>query len=162
MSAKQEATKAEHKTKKFGKSERSIPHHTQKAKKFYPAEDEAKPKKVREADIIEGKRSSTHKRALWYSGLSYPRNTHSPASMIRRQPIPESHFESQFKRPFADTIPVRSANRSTLPVPALLSNPAASLSSLLAVSAASASSCSSTYPKVFSLLPVLSRSMAFH
>lgn len=49
MSAKQEATKAEHKTKKFGKGERSIPHHTQKAKKFYPAEDEAKPKKVREA-----------------------------------------------------------------------------------------------------------------
>ena len=48
MSAKQESTKAEHKTKKFGKSERSIPHHTQKAKKFYPAEDEAKPKKVRE------------------------------------------------------------------------------------------------------------------
>lgn len=46
MSAKQEATKAEHKTKKFGKSERAIPHHTQKAKKFYPAEDEAKPKKV--------------------------------------------------------------------------------------------------------------------
>ena len=46
MSAKQEVTKAEHKTKKFGKSERSVPHHTQKAKKFYPAEDEAKPKKV--------------------------------------------------------------------------------------------------------------------
>ena len=53
MSAKQEATKAEHKTKKFGKSERSIPHHTQKAKKFYPAEDEAKPKKVRRAIAIE-------------------------------------------------------------------------------------------------------------
>ncbi|KAL9072246.1 MAG: hypothetical protein Q9161_003719 [Pseudevernia consocians] len=49
MSAKQESTKAEHKTKKFGKSERSIPHHTQKAKKFYPAEDEAKPKKVRKS-----------------------------------------------------------------------------------------------------------------
>ena len=49
MSAKQEGTTAEHKTKKFGKSERSIPHHTQKAKKFYPAEDEAKQKKVREA-----------------------------------------------------------------------------------------------------------------
>ncbi|CAD6571207.1 MAG: hypothetical protein ASARMPREDX12_006510 [Alectoria sarmentosa] len=49
MSAKQEATKSEHKTKKFGKSERSIPHHTQKAKKFYPAEDEAKPKKVRKS-----------------------------------------------------------------------------------------------------------------
>lgn len=68
MSAKQEATKSEHKTKKFGKSERSIPHHTQKAKKFYPAEDEAKPKKVREAVLIEGKRVSMHKMAPWYSG----------------------------------------------------------------------------------------------
>ncbi|KAK0509505.1 hypothetical protein JMJ35_007899 [Cladonia borealis] len=49
MSAKQEASKAEHKTKKFGKSERNVPHHTQKAKKFYPAEDESKPKKVRKS-----------------------------------------------------------------------------------------------------------------
>ena len=55
MSAKQDSTKAEHKTKKFGKSDRSIPHHTQKAKKFYPAEDEVKPKKVREAVPIQQK-----------------------------------------------------------------------------------------------------------
>ena len=68
MSAKQEATKSEHKTKKFGKSERSIPHHTQKAKKFYPAEDEAKPKKVREAVLIEGTQVSMYKRVPWYSG----------------------------------------------------------------------------------------------
>lgn len=61
MSAKQESTKAEHKTKKFGKSERSIPHHTQKAKKFYPAEDEAKPKKVREVLRIQYKTASIHK-----------------------------------------------------------------------------------------------------
>jgi large subunit ribosomal protein L6e len=49
MAPKQESSKAEveHKTKKFGKAERKVPHHTQKAKKFYPAEDEAKPKKVR-------------------------------------------------------------------------------------------------------------------
>ncbi len=53
MSAKQEASKAEHTTKKFGKSERKVPHHTQKAKKFYPAEDEAKPKKVRCIDGLE-------------------------------------------------------------------------------------------------------------
>lgn len=39
-------TKQEHKTKKFGKGERSIPHSSQKAKKFYPAEDEVKPRKV--------------------------------------------------------------------------------------------------------------------
>ena len=64
MSAKQEATKAEHKTKKFGKSERSIPHHTQKAKKFYPAEDEAKPKKVREAILTQRKPTSVYKMVL--------------------------------------------------------------------------------------------------
>jgi len=48
MSSKPDASKVEHKTKKFGKSERTVPHHTQKAKKFYPAEDEAKPRKVRD------------------------------------------------------------------------------------------------------------------
>ncbi|KAL9028949.1 MAG: hypothetical protein Q9196_002755 [Gyalolechia fulgens] len=36
-------------TKKFGKGEREVPHHTQRAKKFYPAEDENKPKKVRKS-----------------------------------------------------------------------------------------------------------------
>ena len=40
--------KAEHKTKEFGNSERTIPHHIEKARKFYPVEDEAKPKKVRQ------------------------------------------------------------------------------------------------------------------
>ncbi|KAI1176731.1 ribosomal protein L6e-domain-containing protein [Nemania sp. FL0916] len=33
--------------KKFGKSTREVPHHTQKAQKWYPATDEPKPKKVR-------------------------------------------------------------------------------------------------------------------
>ena len=46
MSTKQDAGKSEPKTKKFGKGERTLPHHTQKAKKFYPVEDESKPKKV--------------------------------------------------------------------------------------------------------------------
>ncbi|MCJ1484580.1 hypothetical protein MMC06_004751 [Schaereria dolodes] len=35
--------------KKFGKGEREIPHHSQKASKFYPAEDEKKPKAVRKS-----------------------------------------------------------------------------------------------------------------
>ncbi|KAI4117394.1 MAG: hypothetical protein LQ345_002358 [Seirophora villosa] len=48
MSAKRQEQPAS-KTKKFGKGEREIPHHTQKAKKFYPAEDESKPKKVRKS-----------------------------------------------------------------------------------------------------------------
>jgi len=33
-------------TKKFGKGERSIPHHSQKASRFYPAYDEQQKKKV--------------------------------------------------------------------------------------------------------------------
>jgi hypothetical protein len=33
-------------TKKFGKGERTIPHPSQKAQKWYPAEDEQQPKKV--------------------------------------------------------------------------------------------------------------------
>jgi len=34
-------------TKKFGQGEREVPHSSQKAKKWYPAEDESQPKKVR-------------------------------------------------------------------------------------------------------------------
>ncbi|EEA20439.1 60S ribosomal protein L6 [Talaromyces marneffei ATCC 18224] len=34
-------------TKKFGKGERTIPHHSQKAQKWYPVDDETAPKKVR-------------------------------------------------------------------------------------------------------------------
>ncbi|RAO65605.1 uncharacterized protein BHQ10_001617 [Talaromyces amestolkiae] len=34
-------------TKKFGKGERTIPHHSQKAQKWYPVDDETQPKKVR-------------------------------------------------------------------------------------------------------------------
>jgi hypothetical protein len=34
-------------TKKFGSGERTIPHHTEKAPKYYPAEDISKPKTVR-------------------------------------------------------------------------------------------------------------------
>ncbi|OCK90294.1 uncharacterized protein K441DRAFT_580059 [Cenococcum geophilum 1.58] len=45
MSAKQEQPV----TKSFGKGERSIPHHSQKANKYYPAEDESAPKKARKS-----------------------------------------------------------------------------------------------------------------
>ncbi|KAI9677055.1 MAG: hypothetical protein M1817_006894 [Caeruleum heppii] len=47
MSAILEATRPAGQKKKFGKEQREIPHHTQKAKKWYPAEDEVQPKKVR-------------------------------------------------------------------------------------------------------------------
>ncbi|KAF2188334.1 60S ribosomal protein L6-B [Zopfia rhizophila CBS 207.26] len=36
-------------TKKFGKGERTIPHHSQKASKYYPAEDVAQPKQARKS-----------------------------------------------------------------------------------------------------------------
>ncbi|KAF2435154.1 60S ribosomal protein L6 [Tothia fuscella] len=39
----------EPKTKKFGSGERTVPHHTEKAPKYYPAEDIAKPKTVRKS-----------------------------------------------------------------------------------------------------------------
>ena len=46
MASSKTDSKSEPKTKKFGKGERTVPHSSQKAKKFYPAEDEAKPRKV--------------------------------------------------------------------------------------------------------------------
>ncbi|KAI4247304.1 MAG: hypothetical protein LQ352_006193 [Teloschistes flavicans] len=49
MSAQKASDSPASKTKKFGKGEREVPHHTQKAKKFYPAEDESKPRKVRKS-----------------------------------------------------------------------------------------------------------------
>jgi large subunit ribosomal protein L6e len=47
MSATLEATRPAGQKKTFGKSTREVPHHSQKAKKWYPAEDEVQPKKVR-------------------------------------------------------------------------------------------------------------------
>jgi len=46
MSATLEATRPAGQKKTFGKSTREVPHHTQKAKKWYPAEDEVVAKKV--------------------------------------------------------------------------------------------------------------------
>ena len=46
MSATLEATRPAGTKKKFGKSEREVPHHSQKAKKWYPAEDIKQPRKV--------------------------------------------------------------------------------------------------------------------
>ncbi|PMD17495.1 putative 60S ribosomal protein L6-B [Hyaloscypha hepaticicola] len=49
MSSTLEATRPAGQKKTFGKSTREVPHHTQKAKKWYPAEDEVQPKKVRKS-----------------------------------------------------------------------------------------------------------------
>ena len=46
MSAVLEANRPAGQTKTFGKSTREVPHHSQKARKFYPAEDEAVARKV--------------------------------------------------------------------------------------------------------------------
>jgi hypothetical protein len=46
MSATLQAKVPASQKKKFGQSERVVPHHTQKAQKWYPAHDVAKPKKV--------------------------------------------------------------------------------------------------------------------
>lgn len=46
MSAVLEATRPAHTKKTFGKSTREVPHHSQKAKKWYPAQDEVVARKV--------------------------------------------------------------------------------------------------------------------
>jgi hypothetical protein len=46
MSATSAAPRPAAQKKAFGKSTREVPHHTQKAQKWYPAEDEYKPKQV--------------------------------------------------------------------------------------------------------------------
>ncbi|KAE8453794.1 hypothetical protein EG329_009306 [Mollisiaceae sp. DMI_Dod_QoI] len=58
MSATLEATRPAGQTKTFGKSTREVPHHTQKAKKWYPAEDESQPKKVRKSIRVSTPRPS--------------------------------------------------------------------------------------------------------
>jgi len=50
MAPQEDTNKPSTTTKKFGKGERQIP--TQKARKYYPAEDESKPKKVCYASLI--------------------------------------------------------------------------------------------------------------
>jgi len=47
MSSTLEATRPAGQTKKFSKGERYIPHGSERAGKWYPAEDESKPKTVR-------------------------------------------------------------------------------------------------------------------
>ncbi|EHL02401.1 putative 60S ribosomal protein L6-B [Glarea lozoyensis 74030] len=56
MSATLEATANQKKT--FGKSTREVPHHSQKASKWYPAEDEAQHKKVRKSIRTSAPRST--------------------------------------------------------------------------------------------------------
>ena len=88
--------------------------------------------------------------------LMVPADINESASVIPQQPLQISKFNLQLLDSIANTISFRSANQSTPPAPALVSSPVASSYSLLAVSAASALSSSSTCLKAFSWLPVLS------
>jgi large subunit ribosomal protein L6e len=54
MSATLEATRPAGTKKTFGKSSREVPHHSNKAKKWYPAEDEVQSKKVCGYPIAKG------------------------------------------------------------------------------------------------------------
>lgn len=47
-------------SKKFGKSTREVPHHSQKAQKWYPADDEAQPKAVSSNAIQSGSMTCFH------------------------------------------------------------------------------------------------------
>jgi hypothetical protein len=65
-------------TKKFGKGERSIPHHTQKASKYYPAVDVAVAKKVRYR-----RRQEARERKLFSVTLRRPLHTRTVVWQIR-------------------------------------------------------------------------------
>jgi len=58
MSSTKATETPEGKQKKMGKSTRDVPHHSQKAKKWYPAEDESQSKKVRKTIRASTSRSS--------------------------------------------------------------------------------------------------------
>lgn len=55
MSAKPESQAPAGTTKKFGKGERHVPHVSAKAKRYYPAEADPQPKKVRARDVKNGR-----------------------------------------------------------------------------------------------------------
>lgn len=62
MSAVLEATRPAGTQKTFGKSTREVPHHSNKAKKWYPAEDEVQKRKVCRPNILE--RGAAHCRRI--------------------------------------------------------------------------------------------------
>ena len=126
-------------TKKFGKGERSVPHHSQKASKWYPAHIDPAAKKVRALRAVE---RATEDVLVEAAGKALPHTF----------PIRRVITDIGFTRPAS-----RSAQRST----ASRCSPAPSSSSSLVVSAASASSFSSSCPRALCWLLVPSRSTVF-
>ncbi|TVY93903.1 60S ribosomal protein L6-B [Lachnellula willkommii] len=71
--------------KTFGKSTREVPHHSQKAKKWYPAEDEAAPKKVCDVYLFEPSRLAGKMQLLAVRKTiraSTPRSTLTPGAVL--------------------------------------------------------------------------------
>ena len=109
MSTQQDSSVPSSTTKKFGKGEREIPHHTQKAKKYYPADDESKPKRVSPIFLIGSDyRSGTFDENQLLTGFA-----NGPRDVLHLS-IRLTLLLSRF------------ANQSILPNPVLPSNPAVS------------------------------------
>jgi hypothetical protein len=143
-------------TKKFGKGERSIPHHTQRASKYYPAEDAIVPKKVRSHSqkIVAGKRR-TYTGTIARSFVAALHRLHIlPQTAGRSDNLPHTNWNSNTDNTS------RLARLSVRPRFASLSLPAPLSSSSLVASAASVSSSSSTSSRVSSSSPVPSKSTA--
>lgn len=113
MSATLEATRPAGQKKTFGKSTREVPHHTQKAKKWYPAEDELQAKKVRSIMLLRSWRI----RVITASHLQPVLDC---ASAIAFPSLLQSHQQVQNQHNITN-ITLRFANPSALQLPARLS-----------------------------------------
>lgn len=140
-------------TKKFSKGERSIPHHSQKASKYYPADDVVVPKKVRP-----NMRSQQEDESGSMLYRLHDCRLHT-VFLLWQPPYCNPH-NGPLTGPLLTATP-RSVRRNTLRSPVSPSSPVPSLSSLLVASEASASLSSSTFPRVFSSSLVLSKSTVF-
>ena len=161
MPVKQESSKPAGQTKKFGKSEREVPHHTQKAKKFYPAEDEYKPKKVLRSVLPVGLLLYGIFSKLGVALLVAQRSPTNSISDCTQQTIDPKAPPTLMKELLLIRYLIRSANLSTLLSPAPLYNLVPFSSSSLVVSAASASFSSNTCLKASFSSPVLLKSTAY-
>lgn len=139
-------------TKKYAKGERSIPHPSQKASKYYPAEDVAAPKQVRRVDDNStATRATNARKSFKLCAEARATDKHPQKTFVAShlQIGSSANLESRLANPSA---------RLRFARPSLL---APSSSSSLVASAASASSSSSTSSRACSSSPVRSKSMVF-
>ena len=98
--------------KAFGKSTREVPHHTQKAQKWYPAEDEYKPKQVSPLSTMETEAAAFSYGGSVNLGCSNYANAFRPASTRQRLKTRCDLFsrdqmlmeQSRFASPFEPTL----------------------------------------------------------